>query len=46
MEEIITLVRTAPRQNKEVEVDAHDCDLFRRHFSRCFYQVGPEAASA
>ena len=45
MEEIITLVKTAPRENKDVDVNAHDCDLFRRHFSRCFYQVAPAAAT-
>ena len=39
VEEIVSLVKAAPRQNKDVEVDVHACDLFRRHFSRCFYQV-------
>ena len=39
VEEIIALVRAAPRENEDVQVDPQDCDLFRRHFSRSFYQV-------
>ena len=39
MEEIITLVKTSPRENEEVVVDPQDCAMFRRHFSRSFYQV-------
>ena len=33
------LVKAAPRENEDVQVDPQDCDLFRRHFSRSFYQV-------
>ena len=46
VEEIITLVKTSPRENEDVLVDPEDCNMFRRHFSRCFYQVSKLPSSA
>ncbi len=39
VEDLIRLVQTYPRENADMELDANDCVMFRRHYSRLMYQV-------
>lgn len=46
VEEVIEQVRTAPRENPDMVLEAADMQSFRFHFSRLLYQVRhPDAES-
>ena len=41
IEELVTLVKSYPRENPELVLDENEVNLFRRHYSKLTYQVSP-----